>query len=380
MGAAVDQTQFFVDAKPRYLPVVGEWMSRRANSLSTPGFAGIGGYVNGSERIKVARFDVPASFEDGAPFIVTALDNGTYSIEHPAFEKALIGRIGQPIKFENAEGVFDVSIEQLHGKTGAQFVVTRASRLRSIEELQQRLQLAEQGRQSNVISVKLEDSNRDRLMRILNAIGDQYVQQNVERKAAEAEKTLEFLNQQLPEFRRQLEASEDAYTEFRNKNGTVAFDEEAKGVLTESIELQTKLLEARQQRRELSSRFTDSNVRVRTLDTQIGAIQKEISVLAERIGRMPTLQRDALRLERDVRVNSGLYQSLQNNALQLRLVKEGKVGNVRLLDKAVRPKLPVKPQKPLVIALALAIGLLAGATLAIIRARFFRRNSGSSGS
>jgi hypothetical protein len=73
------------------------------------------------------------------------------------------------------------------------------------------VQLAEQGKQSNVISATLEDTNRDRLRRILDEIGAQYVRQNVERKAAEAEKTIEFLDKQLPEFKKQLEGSEDAY-------------------------------------------------------------------------------------------------------------------------------------------------------------------------
>lgn len=84
---------------------------------------------------------------------------------------------------------------------------------------------------------------------------------------------------------------------------------------------------------------------------------------------MPVLQRDALRLERDVRVNGELYKSLLNSSLQLRLVKEGKVGNVRLLDKAIEPKKPVKPQKPLVVAFSLVLGLLSGVALAIARSK-----------
>src|SRR5690606_30754458 len=55
-----------------------------------------------------------------------------------------------------------------------------------------------------------------------------------------------------------------------------------------------------------------------------------------------------------------------------RLVKEGKTGNVRLLDKATLPKEPVKPKKALILAAALALGLLAGAALAIVRALFLR--------
>lgn len=371
LGAAVDQTRAYIDAKPRYLPVVGLWLARRANELSEPGFFGMSGYVNGKESISVSRFDVPAELEDDQPFLLTTQGGGTYTLRHEALDQPLTGTVGQPLHQAIEGGAIDLLIDKLEGKPGAEFLVSRASQLRTIEDLQKRLQLSEQGKQSNVISVALEDSDRDRLSRILNAVGEQYVQQNVERKAAEAQKTLLFLDEQLPEFKRQLEASEDAYTRFRNKNGTVAFDEEAKGVLAQTIELQTKLLEAQQRRRELAARFTDINSRVKTIDGQIGAIEKEISGLNARVSRMPTLQQDALRLERDVRVNSGLYQSLQNNALQLRLVKEGKTGNVRLLDKAVKPKQPVKPQKSLILALALVLGLLAGAAVAIARSRFF---------
>jgi len=371
LGAAVDQTRAYIDATPRYLPVLGAWLARRANGLSDPGFLGIGGYVNGKESINVARFDLPTELEDEEPFLVTAQGGGAYTLTHESLDRPLTGTLGQPLHHVLEDGNIDLLIDKLEGKPGAEFVISRASQLRTIEDLQKRLQLTEQGKQSNVISAALEDSDRDRLSRILNAIGEQYVQQNVERKAAEAKKTLVFLDEQLPEFKRQLEASEDAYTRFRNKNGTVAFDEEAKGVLAQTIELQTKLLETQQRRREVAARFTDANSRVKIIDGQIAAIEKEISGLNARVSRMPTMQQDALRLERDVRVNSGLYQSLQNNALQLRLVKEGKTGNVRLLDKAVKPKLPVKPQKSLILALALVLGLLAGAALAIARSRFF---------
>lgn len=371
LGAAVDQTRAYIDAKPRYLPVVGTWLARRADELSEPGFLGIGGYVNGKERIGIVRFDVPAELEDEEPFLVTALGQGKYTLKHEALDQPLAGTVGQPLHHLLEGGALDLLIDKLEGKPGAEFVVSRASQLRTIEDLQKRLQLGEQGKQSNVIIVTLEESDRDRLARILNAIGEQYVQQNVERKAAEAQKTLLFLDEQLPEFKRQLEASEDAYTRFRNKNGTVAFDEEAKGVLGQTIELQTKLLETQQRRREVAARFTDANSRVKIIDGQIAAIEREIGGLNARVSRMPTLQQDALRLERDVRVTSGLYQSLQNNALQLRLVKEGKTGNVRLLDKAVKPKEPIKPQKLLIVALALLLGLLAGAALAIMRSRLF---------
>ncbi|GER12842.1 polysaccharide biosynthesis tyrosine autokinase [Variovorax boronicumulans] len=369
IGGAIEAKQLYIDAQPRYLPFIGEWLSRRAKELSSPGFLGMGGYVSGTEAVNIAKFDVPSTFEDQKPFTITALAGDQYSLSHPDLAEPLTGTVGKVLNRQAPEGAITLVVSRLDGKPGAEFLVSRASLLTTVEDLQRRLQLGEQGKQSNVISVSLEDSDRDRLRSTLNEIGAQYVRQNVERKAAEAEKTIEFLDRQLPEFKQQLEDSEDAYARFRNQNGTVAFDEEAKAALTMSVQLQTKLLESQQLRRELLSRFTESNPKVRMIDGQISAIRHEIEGLETRVSAMPAVQRDALRLERDVRVNGELYKSLLNSSLQLRLVKEGKIGNVRLLDTAVEPKKAVKPQKPLVVALSLVLGLLTGVAFAIVRSK-----------
>jgi len=82
---------------------------------------------------------------------------------------------------------------------------------------------------------------------------------------------------------------------------------------------------------------------------------------------LPNLEQDLLRLMRDVKVNNDLYVNLLNSAQQLRLVKEGKVGNVRVVDAAALPKRPVKPPRVLVIALSAALGVFAGLALAFAR-------------
>lgn len=369
IGGAVNATRLYIDAKPRYIPIVGEWLARRAKGLSEPGFLGMSGYVSGTEAINIARFDVPPALEDQKPFIVTVRPGNRYELTHPDLAEPLIGTIGELLSREVEGGSLELIVSELAGKPGSQFVISRSSVLATTEDLQKRLQLSEQGKQSNVISATLEDSDRDRLRRTLDEIGVQYVRQNVERKAAEAEKTLEFLTSQLPEFKKQLENSEDVYANFRNKNGTIAFDEEAKEILSQAVQLQTKMLEAEQQRRELLSRFTEANPKVRVVDGQIMAFRHELGAIDRRVSAMPMLQRDALRLERDVRVNGELYKSLLNSSLQLRLVKEGKVGNVRLLDKATEPKKPVKPQKSLIVALSMVLGLFCGILLAVARSK-----------
>lgn len=371
IGQAVDNTLLYITAKPRRFPVIGSWIARGAREPSTPGLLGVGGWVWGNESIQVRGFDVPEDLE-GTRFRLTLLEGGRYEVSHPDIDVALQGSVGVPLEATTPEGQIRLLVASVLGKPGAQFSLVRASRLLTIEKLQEDLKLAEKGRQSGVIDATLRDDDRERLVAVLNEIGQQYVRQNIERKAAEAQKTLTFLDVQLPQFKKQLDQSEDAYSRYRNKQGTVALDEEAKLILGRSVELQSKLVEAQQKRVELTSRYTAQHPFVQTLDEQISGWNREIAALNARIKSLPTVQQDAVRLERDVKVNNELYQQLRNNALQLQLIREGKIGNVRLLDAAALPVEPVKPKRPLTIAFALAVGLVLGIAAAIARAAFFR--------
>ncbi len=368
VGNAVEATHLYIEAHPRYVPLIGGWLSRRATALSNPGFLGFGGYTSGTERIEVSRFNVPPAFES-TTFILTAQEGGRFSLSHRGLSQPIEGSVGQLLQttLQPAGRKLELLVDRLDGKPGAQFVIVRSPTLATIENLQGQLILAERGRQSGVISATLQDTDPERLTRVLNAIGTQYVNQNIERKAAEAQKTLAFLDVQLPLYRKQLEQSEEIYNRYRNQKGTVAFDEEAKLILTNSVELQTKMLEAQQKRRELESRYTAAHPTVQTLDAQIAAYARQIADIQSRIKGLPAVQQDAVRMEREVRVNTGLYQSLLNQALQLRLVKEGKVGTVRLLDAAAQPELPIKPNRRLIVLGSLGAGLVAGLLLALLR-------------
>lgn len=368
-GQAVEATKLYIVSTPRYVPYVGGWMARHATGLSDPGFLGFKGYVSGLERIAVSSFDVPTPME-GALFTVTAMAGNQYTVEGPGLKEPVTGSVGTLLKTQSANGPVELMVSDLAGKPGAQFNLRRLSKLSTTLGLQAGLNLAERGKLSGIISVTLQDTDPYRLTRVLNAVGDQYVKQNVERKAAEAQKTLAFLDVQLPLFKKQLEASEEAYNRYRNQKGTVVFTEEATLILGQAVDRQSKLLDAQQRRRELEARFTAAHPAVQTLDAQIAALKNEIGDIQARIKALPALQQEAVRMERDVKVNTDLYQGLLNNAMQVRLVKEGKVGNVRVLDEAVVPQFPVKPNRNVILAASLALGLFLGIVVAFIRNSF----------
>ncbi|AOJ67836.1 MULTISPECIES: polysaccharide biosynthesis tyrosine autokinase [Burkholderia] len=370
VSRAVDQLKLFVDAKPKRFPLIGNWLARRNEGLSNPGFAGFGGYAWGQERIDVATFDVPRSLE-GDKFELTMLDARRYRLAGGDLERGAEGVVGRLERFAAKGGAIALRVDAAAAKPGATFVLVRRSRLRTIEDLQDNLDVQERVKQSDVVVASLRDTDPELVSSALNEIGRQYVAQNIQRKSAEAAQSLEFLNAQLPTLKRHLTDSEARLTKLRDEHGTVDLTEEAKLVLAQSADAKTRLLELQQKRQELLSRFTPKHPSVVAIDRQIAALDGYRGAAEQQIKRLPDLQQQIVRLMLDVKVDTDLYTALLNNMQQLQLVRAGKVGNVRLVDTAAVPEVPVKPKKALVAIASLLIGVLAGCGTAVGRSMLF---------
>lgn len=367
VGQAVDELKLHISARPNYVPVVGEWLSRQVNALSDPLLKGMKGYVWGNESISVEQLDVPQPLLDQKLQLI-ARDSG-YDLLGPEGELLAAGKIGQAVRFERGGETGRILVSELHGKQGARFILTRHSTQEIIKDLQTDLAIAELNKPSGILSVSLEGSDANKVAGILNALGAAYVEQNVQLRAAEAEKSLAFLDEFLPELKAQLDESENRYTAFRDEHRTFDLGTEGELTLRNSVTLQTQLFELQQRRRELGALYGPEHPSVVAVNQQIGAAELGIANLAVQIKKLPELEQKLLNLQRDVRVNGELYASLLNNRQQLRLVKEGKVGSVRVVDAAVAPLKPVRPDPPVVLTLAGFGGLLFGSGLALMRSR-----------
>lgn len=367
---AVTNAQLDLTAEPKRFPIFGDWIARGKTGLTEPGLFGIGNFTWGAEDIAVSTFEIPARFQ-GETFVLTAGENGAYSIAHDDSGTAGTGRVGETVSLKTPNGNIKLHVDQLQAKAGAQFRIVREPILQTVEQLQKSLMIAERGKQSGVIGISLEGDDRAKTTLTLNEVGREYIRQNVERKSAEAEKSLIFLEKQLPELKRNLEQAEATYNAMRNNRGTVDLSEEAKSILQQSVFSQTKLVELKQKRDELLTRYQPANPLVKAVDEQMRTLSAEIGAVNTRIKKMPAIEQDVLRLTRDIKVNTDLYTSLLNSAQQLKLVKASKVGNVRLLDEAVIPLRPVRPQRVLTIAISLVGGLVIGVACAFARRSFF---------
>lgn len=365
VGKAVDDLQLHTVAEPKRFPFIGPWLASQATELAQPGFLGFTGFVHGTEKIHLGLLEVPSALEGEALTLVAG--QGGYILQSPDGTTLAEGKVGDTLSWGADASSGRILVHTLEALPGAHFKLVRQSRKAVVELLQADLNITEKGKQSGVIAMTLQGKDAEEITKILQAVGSNYVRQNVERKSAEADKSLGFLNEFLPTLKKQLENSEGVFNQFRNQKGTFDLSTEGQLALKSSVELQTQLLQLQQKRRELSSQFTASHPSVQVIDAQIATLSKEIAGIGNRVKVLPNIEQELLRLMRDVKVNSELYLNLLNSAQQLRLVREGKVGNVRVVDQAITQQNPIAPKRPLIVALSAILGLLGGVALAFAR-------------
>lgn len=363
LGGVVTRLGLDVLVAPRHFPVVGAAVARRRDSggpVAAPPM--LAGYAWGGERIAVERLDVPERLL-GRELSLVAREGGRFALAGPDGNTILEGTTGVAA----AAGGLEIFVSRLEARPGTRFRVTRLPVEDAVERLQARLAVSERGRKTGILQIALEGADRDLVARTVDAVAVDYQRQNVDRRSAEAEKTLAFLSGQLPTLRENLDAAEAALEKYRRTHGRVDVGLETKGVLDRSADAERRLSELLLQRAELRQRFTDSHPSALTLEDKIGKLRAERDATASRLRDLPEAEMRSASLLRDVKVANELYLLVVNKVQELKVVKSGTVGNVRVLDTAVRARRPVRPDPLPALAAALAAGLALGIGLAFLR-------------
>jgi tyrosine-protein kinase Etk/Wzc len=359
-----------ITASPRYLPFIGGMIAGLVNGrwgFRLPSFINLSGFAWGGESIAVSRFDTSKEMYD-TTFTLIAGTDGTYVLRDPNGIAILSGRVGETVETDTADGPIALHVDKLVGAPGSRFELSRASTLSTVDRLQKALLVQETTLQSGVIRASLEGGDPALTAAIVNNMAREFTRQDIASRSTEAEHMLAFLDQQLPGLRKELDDAEQRYNKFRNTHGTVDLGEESRLLLQQIVDNKTKLLDLQQQRAEMSQRFTPNHPAVAALDAQIAALQGAQVNMNRSVAVMPDTEQTALRLLRDVHVNTELYTNLLNSAQQLRVAKAGQVGTVRVVDFAETPDEPVRPKRVLAILIALGGGLVLGIMLT-----FFKR-------
>jgi len=370
IGKAVDDLRLDINAEPRRFPLIGDTIARHfkptpEKPIASP-LLGMRSYAWGGESIEVSQFDVPDALL-GSTFRLIAFAGGNYTLYDPDGNEVLQSRVGELVR---GAGI-TIRIERLHADMGTTFSLTRTLTLSAVQNLQTSLLATEQGKDSGIISLLYQSEDPRLANAILQDIGDAYVKQNIDRSAAEAAKSLQFVRDQLPKVKADLDRAQTALTKYQASAHSVDLGIETKTLLDQVVVIETNIQQIKLQQAEATSKFEPGHPVLRTIDKQIAGLRGKEEELQKQIELLPDTQQQILQFTRDVEVSTQTYTALLAQAQQLDVARAGSVGNVRIVDvPAVNTNNPVKPKRWLIIGGGIATGLVFSCLAVFLRHLF----------
>ncbi|HBW6184190.1 polysaccharide biosynthesis tyrosine autokinase [Klebsiella pneumoniae] len=352
LGKTVDDLNLQAEVKQKYFPIFGA------------GWARLMGEKPGD--ISVTRLYLKP-YQDEVPEItLTVNDSKNYTIS--SNDLNLNGKVGQLLE---GKGI-SLKINKIDADPGTQFNINYLTKLKAITDLQENLNIADQGKDTGMLSLSLTGSNAELIKNIVDSISNNYLAQNISRQAAQDEKSLDFLNQQLPTVRAELDLAEDKLNLYRQQKDSVDLSLEAKSVLDQIVNVDNQLNELTIRESEVSQLYTKEHPTYKALMEKRKTLQDEKTKLNKRVSAMPETQQEVLRLSRDVESGRAVYMQLLNRQQELSISKSSAIGNVRIIDKAVTLPKPIKPKKIIVVLGSVILGLVISIGVVLLRI-FLRR-------
>lgn len=299
-------------------------------------------------------------------WLAVATGANTYKIITPEGSTLVEGNVGDLLKAPYAGDTLSIRVKLLRAEDGEVFRIGQSNSLMAARSLSKALKVAEKGKQTGIIGVSYSHRYADRAASILNTIANTYLRQNVEMRSAEAEKTLEFLEQQLPGVKSKLDSAEKVLADYRHSIGSVDMTGETQVHLQKEVDLQKQLLELEQERQQATRLFKEEHPTVRTIIKQQEKLRGELAKLKANAEKMPLTQQEVMRLQEEVQVNNALYTTMLNNIQQLRVVRAGEVGNVRIVDYAQIEPIQSKPKKLNILICAVAASFMIGVLIVFL--------------
>ena len=299
-------------------------------------------------------------------WMARAVDENTYEVISPEEQVILEGKVGELYKAPYAGDTLDIHVSKMLAQPGQEFVLSQSGLLGSIDALKAGLKVAEKGKKSGIIEASFNHRYPDRAASILNTVAKTYLRQNVEMRSAEAAKTLEFLEKQLPGVKAKLDSVEKILADYRYSIGSVDMTGETHAHLNKESDIQKQILDLEQQKQAAMRLFKEEHPSVQTLIRQQNRLRAELAKLKKTAEKMPLTQQEVARLKEDVAVNNEIYTTMLNNIQQLRVVRAGEVGNVRIVDFAQINGAPSKPKKMNIIICSVAASFMLGVLLVFL--------------
>lgn len=232
---------------------------------------------------------------------------------------------------------------------------------------------------SRIIKINVINNNPEMAQKIANTLVDVYINKNIEKKIASYRDSLSWMNEQLVDLKKKVEASEMNLLNYVEKEKIIVpargfsnpsyedsspYSPEQSGLLQE---LNNELVKAEIEYNKLLLKYKQKYPAVQKLNAEIVSIKKKIEEEKQKIIENSKRGIKYSIMKRDVDLNKELYNAFMKKLKELDIASEVKKSNVSVLEYAIKPEIPVRPKKKTILLISIIAGLILGISAAFIQ-------------
>ncbi|MBZ4684164.1 MAG: hypothetical protein PWP46_1943 [Fusobacteriaceae bacterium] len=219
---------------------------------------------------------------------------------------------------------------------------------------------------SGIYRVEVELSDKEMVAKIANEyfnVLDNYLK---EQKDDKSNLSLKYLKEQVDTVEKQINDKQAKLREIEKKYKTVSILDEAK-VVTEKVAELKQLIIEKENELKISKKFAGEN------SFEVQKIKEELSVAKEQLNAIingdknlpvdiiplsdiPQIKFELQKLQQELNVNIEVYKMLRVEYEKTKLDVLNKKSMITILDKAIEPKFPDKPNKKLIVVISFVLG------------------------
>jgi tyrosine-protein kinase Etk/Wzc len=363
LDPVIDRYRFDISVKPRTIPILGEI----ADKFATPGqpngaWLGLKSFAWGGEVVKFGYLNVPPNLEEEKLSLV-ALDGGAYELLGPSGELLLKGEVGKPA---TGNGI-SAQIDRLAARPGTRFEVIRWNAVDATKRFMDSIKITDKVKDSGLIEIEYADKNPAKAAEVANALAQQYLASAIASRQLNDTQTLNFIKGELPRLLTDLRKSEEALKTYRAKANSMQPTAEAQSYLQGGLDLDKQIASLELQRTQLLDKYAPQSRWIQSIDTQLAQLKSAKSQFDNRFSGMPASERESVDLIRAQKVAETVYMGMVQKAEQLTVRRASTTGGAHVLDEAVRPHRPVKPDPLIVLPGGAVLGFVAGIFIVFMR-------------
>ncbi len=301
----------------------------------------------------------------------------------------------------------------------------------AVDEVAQNLSVFPISKNGSIIRMIYQDSVPQRAKDFLDNLVNKYLEQSIEKKTSKASTALTFVDEQLKEVSKKLQESAVRLENYKEENNLVDIKTESQVTLTNYSKVKSELSnikvqesafnalygefktgnygavsslakdypvlasllddlqKAKSKKIQLLAKFTEQHPDVQKANDEIDDIRMALESAIESISdsisekrrsledtlynsettllKFPEKERELAALQRKYKINEQTYEFLLQKQAEMSINKASTVSGNRVLDRAVVPAKPVKPNIPMILLTSLLLGFITAMLIAYLR-------------